>query len=105
MTTGRAFDAAELTAQIAAISALNEPLRRALYAYVLSQTGAVGREEAGKAVGISRELAAFHLDKLLEEGLVDGEYGRLSGRGGPGAGGPAKLFHAAEREVEVSLLG
>jgi len=105
MTTGQAFDAAELTAQISAISALNEPLRRALYAYVLSQTGAVGREEAGKAVGISRELAAFHLDKLLEEGLVDVEYRRLSGRDGPGAGRPAKLYRASERQLEISLPG
>jgi predicted ArsR family transcriptional regulator len=105
MTTGRTFDAAELTAQISAISVLNEPLRRALYAYILSQTGAVGRDEAGKAVGITRELAAFHLDKLLEEGLVDVEYRRLSGRDGPGAGRPAKLYRASERQLEISLPG
>jgi predicted ArsR family transcriptional regulator len=105
MTTGRAFDAAEVTAQISAISILNEPLRRALYAYVLSRPGAVGREEAGKAVGITRELAAFHLDKLLEEGLVDVEYRRLSGREGPGAGRPAKLYRASDRQLEISLPG
>jgi predicted ArsR family transcriptional regulator len=105
MTTGRAFDAAEVTAQISAISVLNEPLRRALYAYVLSRSGAVGREEASKAVGITRELAAFHLDKLLEEGLVDVEYRRLSGREGPGAGRPAKLYRASDRQLEISLPG
>ena len=105
MTTGRAFDAAELTAQISAISILNEPLRRALYAYVLSRPGAVGRDEAGKAVGITRELAAFHLDKLLEEGLVDVEYRRLSGKDGPGAGRPAKLYRASDRQLEISLPG
>ena len=105
MMTGRAFDAAELTAQISAISILNEPLRRALYAYVLSRTGAVGRDEAGKAVGITRELAAFHLDKLLEEGLVDVEYRRLSGKDGPGAGRPAKLYRASDRQLEISLPG
>jgi predicted ArsR family transcriptional regulator len=105
MTTGRAFDAAEVTAQISAISVLNEPLRRALYAYVLSRSGAVGREEASKAVGITRELAAFHLDKLLEEGLVDVEYRRLSGKDGPGAGRPAKLYRASDRELEFSLPG
>jgi predicted ArsR family transcriptional regulator len=105
MTTGRAFDAGELTAQISAISTLNDPLRRALYAYVLSRTGAVGRDEAGKAVGITRGLAAFHLDKLLEEGLVDVEYRRLSGKDGPGAGRPAKLYRASDRELEFSLPG
>ena len=96
---------AELTAQIAAISALNEPLRRALYAYVLSHGGAVGRDEAAKAVGITRELAAFHLDKLLEEGLLDVEYRRLSGKDGPGAGRPAKLYRASDRQLEISLPG
>jgi predicted ArsR family transcriptional regulator len=98
-------DAADLSAQISAISILNEPLRRALYAYVLSRTGAVGRDEAGKAVGITRELAAFHLDKLLEEGLVDVEYRRLSGKDGPGAGRPAKLYRASDRQLEISLPG
>ena len=63
-TIGEPIDGAELTAQISAISILNEPLRRALYAYVLSRTGAVGRDEAGKAVGITRELAAYW--KVLE---------------------------------------
>jgi predicted ArsR family transcriptional regulator len=105
MTTRPAFDGAEVTAQIAAISILNEPLRRALYAYVLSRTEAVGRDEAGKAVGITRELAAFHLDKLLEEGLVDVEYRRLSGKDGPGSGRPAKLYRASGRQLELSLPG
>ena len=102
---GQAVDASELTAQISAISILNEPLRRALYAYVLSRPGAVGRDEAGKAVGITRELAAFHLDKLLEEGLLDVEYRRLSGKEGPGAGRPAKLYRASDRQLEISLPG
>jgi len=54
-------------------------------------------------VGITRELAAFHLDKLLEEGLLDVEYRRLSGRSGPGAGRPAKLYHPSRRQVQVIL--
>jgi hypothetical protein len=53
---------------------------------IVPEGEAVGREEATQAVGITRELAAFHLDKLLEEGLLDVEYRRLSGRTGPGAG-------------------
>ena len=104
MTTGP-VDGAEVAAQISAISTLNEPLRRGLYAYVLSRTEAVGRDEAGKAVGITRELAAFHLDKLLEEGLVEVEYRRLSGKDGPGAGRPAKLYRASDRQLEISLPG
>ena len=92
-------------AQISAIAALNEPSRRALYAYVVERPASVGRDEAAEAVGITRELAAFHLDKLLEEGLLDVEYRRLSGRSGPGAGRPAKLYHPSRREVQVILPG
>ena len=90
-------------AQISAVAALNDPIRRALYAYLAQSTGAVGRDEAATAVGISRELAAFHLDKLLEEGLLDVEYRRITGRSGPGAGRPAKLYRPSGREVRVVL--
>jgi predicted ArsR family transcriptional regulator len=97
------LDASELTTQISAIATLNEPVRRALYAYVLSRAEAVGREEAAQAVGIARELAAFHVDKLLEQGLLDVEYRRRSGRSGPGAGRPAKLYRPSDRQLEFSL--
>jgi len=93
----------DAAAQISAISALNEPIRRNLYAYIVDRPDAVGREEAAEAVGITRELAAFHLDKLLEEGLLDVEYRRISGRSGPGAGRPAKLYRPSGRHVQVSL--
>jgi predicted ArsR family transcriptional regulator len=94
---------AELASQISAVAALNEPVRRALYTYILEKSEAVGREEAAQAVGITRELAAFHLDKLLEEGLLDVEYRRISGRSGPGAGRPAKLYRPSGRQVQVTL--
>ena len=94
---------AELASQIAAVAALNEPVRRALYTYILQKQEAVGREEAAQAVGITRELAAFHLDKLLEEGLLEVEYRRISGRSGPGAGRPAKLYRSSGRQVQVTL--
>ena len=93
----------DVAAQISAIAALNEPIRRALYSYIVERPDPVGRDEAAEAAGITRELAAFHLDKLLEEGLLDVEYRRLSGRSGPGAGRPAKLYHPSRRQVQVSL--
>jgi predicted ArsR family transcriptional regulator len=94
---------AELASQISAVAALNEPVRRALYTYILQKPEPVGREEAAQAVGISRVLAAFHLDKLVEEGLLDVEYRRISGRSGPGAGRPAKLYRPSGRQVQVAL--
>jgi predicted ArsR family transcriptional regulator len=48
-------------------------------------------------------VAKFNLDRLEEENLLDVEYARPAGRGGPGAGRPAKLYKRSNREVEVSL--
>jgi predicted ArsR family transcriptional regulator len=93
----------DAASQISAIAALNEPIRRDLYTYIVDRPEAVGRDEAATALGITRELAAFHLDKLLEEGLLDVEYRRISGRTGPGAGRPAKLYRPSGRLVQVSL--
>jgi predicted ArsR family transcriptional regulator len=90
-------------AAIDAIALLDEPQRRALYTWVASSADAVSRDAAAKGVGISRALAAFHLDRLAEAGLLDVEFRRLSGKTGPGAGRPAKLYRRARRDVAVSL--
>ena len=97
------LDPADLESQISVVAALNEPVRRGLYQYAVSQAAAVSRDEAAQAVGISRELAAFHLDKLVELGMLDVEFRRLSGRRGPGAGRPAKLYRPSARQVEVAF--
>jgi predicted ArsR family transcriptional regulator len=88
---------------IATVAVLDEPTRRQLYEYVVRARGPVGRDEASGAVGVSRATAAFHLDRLADEGLLDVVHQRLSGRTGPGAGRPAKLYLRPERDVEVSL--
>lgn len=88
---------------IAALAALGEPVRRALYEHVAASVAPVGRSEAAAAVGTTRENAAFHLDRLVEEGLLETSYRRLSGRSGPGAGRPAKLYRRSDREVTVSI--
>jgi predicted ArsR family transcriptional regulator len=93
----------ELATQAAGIGSLAEPVRRALYQYVVSQPAAVGREEAAEAVGVPGHKANFHLDRLVEEGLLEVEYRRLTGRTGPGAGRPAKLYRRSDREWSVSL--
>jgi len=88
---------------IQAVALLDEPVRRALYEWVVSAGRPVGRDEAATAVDVSRALAAFHLDRLAREGLLDTEYRRLSGRTGPGAGRPAKLYRRGPRQVTISL--
>jgi predicted ArsR family transcriptional regulator len=85
------------------IASLREPTRRALYEYVERQPTPVSRDQAAEALGLTRPLAAFHLDRLVEAGLLTADYRRLSGRSGPGAGRPAKLYHRSRRQVEISL--
>ncbi len=89
--------------QIAGLASLDEPVRRSLYFYVASRPGDVGRDEAAQAVGVSRTLAGFHLDRLADEGLLDISFRRLSGKTGPGAGRPSKLYRRSGRQLAVSL--
>jgi predicted ArsR family transcriptional regulator len=88
---------------IDAVALLGEPARRALYDAVVAAGRSLSRDEAASAAGVSRALAAFHLDKLVAAGLLETEYRRLTGRSGPGAGRPSKLYRRGPREVGVSL--
>ena len=85
------------------ISSLSDPLRRALYEFVASASESVSRDEAAEAQGVSRQVAAYHLDRLADDGLLDFEFRRLSGRDGPGAGRPAKLYHRSGQAYDVSV--
>lgn len=91
------------TAQLAAVAALAEPTRRRLYDHVVRQVAPVSRDEAAAATGVPRPTAAFHLDRLVDEGLLDVVYERRTGRSGPGAGRPSKLYRRSDCPVEVSL--
>ena len=90
-------------ARVSGIAALGEPLRRALYRYVAGQESPVNRDQAAEGAGVARHVAKFHLDKLVEEGLLETTFGRPPGRTGPGAGRPAKLYRRSSREIEVSV--
>jgi len=93
----------DLDARIAGLAALGEPIRRALYRFVAAQSEPVNRDQAAEGVGIPRHTAKFHLDKLVDDGLLAVEFSRPAGRGGPGAGRPAKLYRRSGRELSVSL--
>jgi predicted ArsR family transcriptional regulator len=88
---------------VAGIAALAEPARRALYLYVVAQPDAVGREQAAAALDLPVHTAKFHLDRLVAEGLLDVEFRRLTGRTGPGAGRPSKLYRRSTTEFAVSV--
>lgn len=93
----------DLAARAAGIGALAEPVRTDLYLYVAGEPDAVSREQAAAALGVPLHTAKFHLDRLVEEGLLDVEFRRLTGRTGPGAGRPSKLYRRSDKELSVSL--
>ncbi|HEY7661325.1 MAG TPA: helix-turn-helix domain-containing protein [Actinomycetota bacterium] len=85
------------------LAALDDKLRQRIYLLVRSEGRPVTREEVAREVGISRKLAAFHLDKLLERGLLDAHYARPPGRSGPGAGRSSKMYRPSELELQVLI--
>src|SRR6478735_9095881 len=91
------------TADVAAVAALAEPTRRRLYDHVVRQAAPVSRDEAAAATDVPRATAAFHLDRLVDDRLLEVHFERLSGRTGPGAGRPAKLYRRSGCDVTVSL--
>ena len=97
------MDRPDLERRLDALASLAAPVRLALYRCVAGREQGVGRDEAAAAVGISRKLAAYHLDKLAEAGLLEVRFERRSGRSGPGAGRSAKLYLRSARPLVVAL--
>jgi len=88
---------------VQAVTGLADPVRARLYRAVANSSGPIGRDEAASVAGIGRPLAAYHLDKLVELGLLTASYQRPAGRTGPGAGRPAKVYVRSGREFAVSV--
>lgn len=63
----------------------------------------VTREDVARQAGISVKLAAFHLDKLVQRGLLKVHYARPPGRSGPGAGRSSKYYQASDLLIELSI--
>lgn len=86
-----------------ALARLADPVRRRLYDVVASRSQPTSREAAAQAVGIRRSLAAYHLDKLVGDGLLEASYARTGDRSGPGAGRSSKLYRRADAEFSASV--
>src|SRR3954471_17127069 len=86
-----------------ALHLLAEPTRRRVYDAVRAADVPQTREAVAETTGIARRLAAFHLDQLAEAGLLDVDYARPAGRGGPGAGRPAKRYRRTDVDLELSV--
>ena len=97
------MDERPLAQRLAAVTALDDPTRRSILDFVARSPEPVGRDAVAERFGLPRSTAAFHLDRLAEQGLLDVVYRRRSGRTGPGSGRPAKLYQRAARETTVNV--
>lgn len=82
---------------IKAVSALEDDLRRGMYAFIRRERRPVTRDDAAASVGISRKLAAFHLDKLVEAGVLRAHYEAA------GVGRAPKVYEPSENDIQVSI--
>ena len=105
MTTARTPEAGPVDASIARLALLADPTRAALHRTLRDREAGITRDEAAAAVGVSRSLVAFHLDRLVDAGLATVTYERRNGRSGPGAGRPAKIYHRSTETVAASVPG
>jgi len=89
--------------EVSRIALLDNPIRAALYRELVQRDDWLGRDEAAERAEVPRSVAAFHLEKMCEAGLIEAKYVRTSGRTGPGAGRTSKLYRRSDRETAVSL--
>jgi predicted ArsR family transcriptional regulator len=94
----------EATARrLSALAAISDPVRRSLFDFVSASSEPVSRDQAAAALDMPRATAAFHLDRLVDEGVLEAEFRRLSGKTGPGSGRPSKLYKPGRDDLEVSI--
>jgi len=90
--------ASDPRAVLGAVGVLGDESRWKLFSFVRRARRAVTREEAAERVGISRKLAAFHLDKLVDAGLLRAHYEGV-GR----VGRAPKVYEPSDVDVQVSI--
>lgn len=91
------------TDRLSKLGAFSDPIRRSLFEFVTNCREPVTRAEAATALKISRNLAAYHLDQLVESGFLTFVYAHPEGHGGPGSGRPAKRYTRAEDVLSISI--
>ncbi|MGO4493274.1 helix-turn-helix domain-containing protein [Arthrobacter sp. 2YAF22_2] len=89
--------------RVAAVASLGDENRRRLFDFVAAAEQAVGRDDAAAALGLARSTVSFHLDRLVQDGVLAVEFRKLGGKEGPGSGRPAKLYRAVVQEVSASV--
>ncbi|GDY59954.1 hypothetical protein SVIO_105770 [Streptomyces violaceusniger] len=86
---------------IDSVSVLSEDSRRRMFVFIRRAGRAVTRDEAAASVGISRKLAAFHLDKLVDAGLLHARYETPGGM--RKVGRRPKVYEPTDAQITVSI--
>ena len=86
---------------IRAIAALDDDLRRGMYEFIRAARRPITRDEAAAAVGISRKLAAFHLDKLVDAGTLRARYQPADGI--RRVGRAPKVYEPSGTDIQLSI--
>lgn len=83
---------------IKAVAALSDDTRRGMYVFIRAARQPVTRDEAAASVGISRKLAAFHLDKLVDAGLLRAHFESVGK-----VGRAPKVYEPAGTDIAVTI--
>lgn len=88
-------------AAIEALTALGDESRRRMFEFARRAGRPISRDDAATEVGISRKLAAFHLERLVDAGLLRSHFGH------PGrlrkVGRAPKLYEPTDADLKVSI--
>jgi predicted ArsR family transcriptional regulator len=74
------------------LDAVGESELREALLYVRGSAEPVSADDAAAALGVHRSVARSRLERLVGAGVLGTSFARRSGRAGPGAGRPAKLY-------------
>ena len=86
-----------------ALEAIGDPRLRGMLLFVRGEGRAVSIDEAAAAHGIHRNVARRRLEQLTTTGLLVAEFERRTGRAGPGAGRPAKVYSPAPETSAIEF--
>ncbi|MFL5927886.1 MAG: helix-turn-helix transcriptional regulator [Gaiellaceae bacterium] len=86
-----------------ALEAVGDPELRAALVWVRAQAQPVTADELAEADGVHRNVARSRLERLVAAGLLAAHYERRTGRTGPGAGRPAKIYSVAPQLENIEF--